>query len=83
MTGLESSAAPDRAIRHGVLDGNVPDLVRLTGVSNPPHFFRGKAMPLNLLESATRGAAADGSWRVRAHAALFLSPAAAQIIISL
>jgi hypothetical protein len=32
MTGLEPSAASDRAGRHGNLDGKTPDLVRVTGV---------------------------------------------------
>jgi len=31
MTGLAPSAASRRADRHGNLDGNVPDLIRVTG----------------------------------------------------
>jgi hypothetical protein len=45
MTGLEPSAASRRAVRHGNLDGNAPDLVRVTGVSETiaPH---GSLIPL-------------------------------------
>jgi hypothetical protein len=31
--GLEPSSASRRAVRHGNLDGNAPDLVRVTGMS--------------------------------------------------
>jgi hypothetical protein len=57
LVGQSPLSVPGRAVRHGDLDGSVPDLVRISGVSNSPLFLRDKAMPLNHLESVNRGAA--------------------------